>query len=279
MRSLAQQNVTELGGPGSVLSRQKRDHIRLDQLLHRLARTGGREQDLVLLDIYRLVFPHAYAEETVLWPAIRRVLPDGHELTLRIEREHQEINQLAIRLETLEHAAPERREVLDRLVGLLQEDVRDEEDLLLPRLQAAVAAAQLRRLGLAWEAVRLVSPTRPHAIVSRRPPGNVLAALPLAVLDRCRDALDRRLLLVPGTASGVRAVSSVLKRTSHAVEHIPGMKQGEDPSTRIAAKSGQGWSTAAIGTLVIASAAIALARRKGRARGVSGRGGVTGGKR
>jgi hemerythrin superfamily protein len=268
MRSLAQQNVSELGGSGSVLSRQKRDHIRLDQLLRRLALSGGREQDLVLLDIYRLVFPHAYAEETVLWPAIRRVLPDGQELTLRIEREHQEINELATQLETLEHASDQRSEVLGRLVELLQEDVRDEEDMLLPRLQAKLTAAQLRRLGVAWEAVRLVSPTRPHAIVSRRPPGNVLAALPLAILDRCRDALDRRFLVASRPAPGVRAVSSALKRASHAVEHIPGMKQGEDPSTRIASQSGRGWGTAAIGALIIASAAVALARRRGRARGV-----------
>ena len=49
--------------------------------------------------IDRLVFAHAFAEEAVLWPAVRRVLPDGEALTLRIEEEHQEVNELVAALD------------------------------------------------------------------------------------------------------------------------------------------------------------------------------------
>ncbi len=263
MKSLAEQSVAEMGGQGSVLSRQKRDHIRLDQLLHRLGRSHAREQDAVLLDIYRLVFPHAYAEETVLWPVIRRVLPDGEELTLQIELEHQEINQLATRLESLEHGSDERRQMLARLVEVLQEDVRDEEDKLLPRLQMKVTGAQLRRLGIAWDVVRRVSPTRPHPIVSRRPPGNVLSALPLAILDRWRDGVDGRLHRGSGAAtSPLQALSSGLTRASHAVERLPGMRRGEDIATRLDQERSFGWGTAAIATVVAATAVMALTRRR-----------------
>lgn len=261
MNSIAQQSVAEMGGRGSVLSRQKRDHIRLDRLLHRLANARGREQDAVLLKIYRLVFPHAYAEETVLWPVMRRVLPDGHELTLRVEMEHQEINELATRLEGLEHGSSERQRVLDRMVELLQEDVRDEEDLLLPRLQMKLTISQLRRLGLAWEAVRRTSPTRPHALVSRRPPGNVLAALPLTLLDHCRDGVDA--LLHRGFAAPpLRALSSGLTRASHSIERLPGLGRGEDPATRRDRTPRFGWGTAALLAVATASAAVTVARRR-----------------
>ncbi len=91
MKSLAEQTVAELGGHKSVLSRQKRDHVELDRLLHRLSEVTPPEQGPVLRSIYRLVFPHAFAEESVLWPVVRRVLPDGHDLTLQVELEHQEI--------------------------------------------------------------------------------------------------------------------------------------------------------------------------------------------
>ena len=84
-RSIADQSVEELGGPGSVLVRQRRDHIQLDRLLHELPGATGRDQEEVLTRIDRLVFSHAFAEESVLWPVVRRVLPDGEELTLRIE--------------------------------------------------------------------------------------------------------------------------------------------------------------------------------------------------
>ncbi|HEX8374676.1 MAG TPA: hemerythrin domain-containing protein [Geminicoccaceae bacterium] len=264
MNSLAQQSLVELGGRGSVLSRQKRDHIRLDRLLHRLGEVPPGEQPPVLLAIYRLVFPHAFAEESVLWPVMRRLLPDGEELTLRVEREHQQINGLVVRLDALEPASIEHQQLLDRLVELLREDVRDEEDLLLPRLQRELTAAQLRRLGLAWEVVRLIAPTRAHPIVSRRPPGNVLAALPLSLLDRCRDRVDALLHRGAGAAAPqLEALASALARASHAVERLPGMRSGEDPSTRTAQSRRSGWGAAAIATVLAGSFVFALARRGG----------------
>ena len=75
MQSIAGQSGGELGGPISVLYRQRRDHVRLAGYLEALSRSTGTEQQRVLLSIYRLVFPHAFAEEAVLWPVIRRVLP------------------------------------------------------------------------------------------------------------------------------------------------------------------------------------------------------------
>ena len=173
-RSIAHQSDDELGGQGSVLVRQREDHVRLDQLLQELAGTTGRAQEEVLTRIDRLVFSHAFAEESVLWPVMRRVLPDGEELTLRIEQEHQEVNELVSELETLGHDDPRRAQRLSRLVEVLDEDVRDEEDVLLPRLQERLDPHELRALGRRWDLVRRISPTRPHPTVSRRPPGNAL---------------------------------------------------------------------------------------------------------
>jgi len=191
MTSLAHQDLDQLGGRLSILTRQKRDHERLDRLLKRLAHSApGAEEEAALHAIARLVFPHAFAEESVLWPEARRVLPDGEALTLQVEQEHQEVNELWASLERLPSGSPDRSTAIVRLTEVLREDVRDEEDELLPRLQDAVGVRRLRALGVAWEAVRRTAPTRPHPVVSRRPPGNALAALPLTVLDRGRDLLD-----------------------------------------------------------------------------------------
>ncbi|GAA1436518.1 hypothetical protein GCM10009616_36550 [Microlunatus lacustris] len=231
-RSLAEQDVAQLGGRLSVLTRQKQDHVRLDELLHELDAAAPARQDAVLRRIYRLVFPHAFAEEAVLWPVLRRSLPDGPALTLQIEQEHQEVNELVTRLEQLPAGAAGRAAVLDRLVEVLREDVRDEEDQLLPELQDRVSPGRLVTLGLAWEAVRRVAPTRAHPVVARRPPGNAIAAVPLAVLDRARDLVDTVLQSGPGRGGpALERVSRVLTRASHAVEHLPLMRRGEDPST------------------------------------------------
>lgn len=220
------------GGTLSVLTRQKRDHVRLDRLLHELVVTPvGPAQDRVLRRISRLVFPHAFAEESVLWPLMRRVLPDGEPLTRRVEQEHQEVNELWAELERTPAEDPGRQRLLDRLAHVLQEDVRDEEDELLPRLQRQVTTRQLQWLGLAWEVVRLLSPTRPHPVVARRPPGNVIAALPLTITDRGRDALDLLAQHAPVARDRASRASAALGRLGRRIERLAPLRAGEHPST------------------------------------------------
>jgi hemerythrin superfamily protein len=231
-RSIAHQTVAELGGPVSVLARQRADHVELDRLLHELDGTTGREQERVLRRIDQLVFPHAFAEETVLWPVLRRVLPDGDALTLRVEQEHQEVNELVSTLEATSSEDPRRAAVISRLVEVLREDVRDEEDVLLPRLQEALDGGALRRLGVQWEVARRVSPTRPHPTVSRRPPGNALSALPLSLLDRSRDLVDAGAQRAPDRlAPAGRAVSRGLAAVAGLVERMPPARTGDRPPT------------------------------------------------
>ena len=231
MTSLAAQDVDQLGGRWSVLTRQKREHVRLDELLHRLDGPAGDQQREVLTEINRLVFPHAFAEEAVLWPVIRRVLPDGDELTLQVEEEHQQVNELVASLEKEDLDPDTRSRIVARLVVVLREDVRDEEDVLLPRLQEALEPAELRRLGIAWEVVRRISPTRPHPVVSRRPPGNALAALPLTVIDRTRDRLDQVARRLPAARSPLTSVSRSLARVAGVLEHSPAFRAGEHAGT------------------------------------------------
>jgi len=264
--SLAAQDRHQLGGRLSILSRQKADHVALNRMLEQLAKLPDARRDALLRRIDRLVFPHAFAEEAVLWPVIRRVLPDGPALTLRIEQEHQEINELVTRLEDLPPGSVAHRQTLDRIVLLLREDVRDEEDALLPRLQMYLSVTQLRLLGLAWEAVRRIAPTRPHPVVSRRPPGNILSALPLSVLDRSRDGVDRLIQHGGWPARPLEAISRALTGMAHGLEEMPGLRRGEDPSTRIARRPDrQGrWGLLAVAALSVAG--VVAYRRSGLAR-------------
>jgi hemerythrin-like domain-containing protein len=190
-RTIEDQTTEELGGSGSVLARQRRDHAEMDRLMDRYrALPDGEERERVLKQTVQLVFSHAFAEETVLWPVVRRsVGDDGEALTSRVEEEHQQINDLVADIERLSPGDPEREEKVRRVFALIRQDIRDEEDLVLPRLQEAVDSEQLRRLGTAWEAVRKSAPTHPHPVVPRRPPGNAVLGVPLGVYDRLRDVL------------------------------------------------------------------------------------------
>ena len=149
-----------------------------------------------------------------------------------MEREHQEVNELVTDLESMRPEDPQRSITLARLTEVLREDVRDEEDVLLPRLQSAITRSRLIGLGVAWEVVRRVAPTRAHPVVARRPPGNVLAALPLSVIDRLRDRVDHRIEQEPGRHRPRLATASrMLTALAHRVEELPPLKRGEHPAT------------------------------------------------
>ena len=233
MKSIAEQSVEELGGSRSVLALQKRDHVQLDRLLTELSDADtAAAQDGVMTRINRLVFSHAFAEEAVLWPALRRHLPDGEALTLQVEQEHQEVNELVTTLERTDADDPAREQLLQRLIDVLRQDVRDEEDELLPRLQESVDGAELRRLGGYWLLVRRTAPTRPHPVVARRPPGNVLSALPLSAIDRSRDLLDHGARRAPApVASTLQHASRALAVVAGRAERLGPFRRGEHDST------------------------------------------------
>jgi len=201
-------------------------------MLRQLPETSGVERDQLINRICRLVFSHAFAEEAVLWPALRRSLEAGEDLTARVEREHQEITELVAALEQTAPDDPERPQLIHRTAAMLRQDVRDEEDVLLPRLQEAVDTRTLRRLGVTWEIVRRTAPTRTHPIVSRRPPGQTLSALPLSITDRLRDSLDEAARRLPPRARpALASVSDRVGAVARRIEQLPPLQRGERPET------------------------------------------------
>ena len=233
--SIARQDEAQMGGPVSILTLQRRDHVRLDRLMDRARATratGGVEHEVTLRAIARLVFTHAFAEEAVLFPAARKVLPEGDPLSLHIEQEHQEVNELVARLDRSSPSDPEHADLMERAFVALDEDVRSEEDELLPRLQQELTVLQLQLLGLQWGLLRLTSPTRPHPVVSRRPPGQVLSALPLTFLDRARDRLQQLGEALGGRGAGVLGtVDQALAGAAGAVERMPIIRTGQRSET------------------------------------------------
>ncbi|WP_432511809.1 hemerythrin domain-containing protein [Kineococcus sp. SYSU DK001] len=192
LRSVADQTEHERGGPGSILSRQSRDHAELDELMRSYDRASGpAERGRIVAQVGERALRHAFAEETVLFPAYRKFLAgDDDELTRHIEGDHQTVNEALERLQSADPAADGYDEVVRHTFAVIRHDAHDEEDDLLPRLQQAVGVEELRSIGAAWEVQRRLSPTRPHPRIPREPPGNALAAVPLAVTDRVKDALD-----------------------------------------------------------------------------------------
>jgi hypothetical protein len=155
-----------------------------------------------------------------------------HKGSLQIERDHQEVDELVARLDSSSTKGSGQSELLCRTFAVLDHDVRTEEDDLLPRLQQVLSPRQLRFLGLRWELVRRISPTRPHPVVSRRPPGQTLSALPLTMLDRSRDRLQQLDELTHHRLTRpLSTLDWILAAAAGWVERLPVMQRGERPDT------------------------------------------------
>ena len=75
MGSLTEQAAEEMGGPLSVLTRQRRDHARLDRMPGQLPQVTGADEDELLNRICRLVFSHAFARSRSCGPRCGGICP------------------------------------------------------------------------------------------------------------------------------------------------------------------------------------------------------------
>ena len=132
---------------------------------------------------------HSVAEEMYLYPAARRALPDGDQVADRGIEEHADIERI---LKDLEGVDPADR-MFDELIGRLYVDVQDhvarEERELLPRVQDACDADELRELGELVARTNAAAPTRPHPSAPDTPPQDLVLAPGTGMIDKLRDAL------------------------------------------------------------------------------------------
>jgi hemerythrin superfamily protein len=176
----------------SIAELLRRDHTYMEQLLLRYDAQGPQERRDTFRELVDLVVPHAFAEETVLFPAARRAdRSQGEALTAHIETEHQGVNDLLKQMERLAPGNPDFEQRVPELFALLRAGARDEEDRLLPMLAERLDETRLEHLGRSWALAKKAAPNRAHPALPRRPPVNVLASIPLYFVDRLRGLFAR----------------------------------------------------------------------------------------
>jgi hypothetical protein len=231
--SLDLQSLEGLGGTRGILAHRTRDRIDLDRLVHRVDVSTGDRRRKHLKQPCRLIFPDAIIGEPVSRPPIRRRIPDGEQLRFEIERGHQGICERFSSLDGLRNDDPRRQCLWERIETPVRGNVRDEDSRLLPILQQRASRWTFIQLGSTCEAVRQTARTRPHPVVARQPLGNVAAAVSLTLNDRSRKIVDRAARRLRGsTRTGCQPVGAGLARFAGAVEHMPAVTGGGDPSTR-----------------------------------------------
>ncbi|NJQ05579.1 hemerythrin domain-containing protein [Streptomyces lonarensis] len=179
--------MTDRGG--YLIAELTADHRALEELLVRLhvanvPRDRRRSADELTVAVVR----HTLAEQHHLHPAVRLYVPDGETV---VEREARSRTRTESLLEALEGEPPGGAGFRSLLAGLrraMTEHVREQEELLFPRVTASLATRQLRRLG---ERVRQDGARARHT-ADLSPPPTPLAGTAVSLVDRAHLVLTGR---------------------------------------------------------------------------------------
>lgn len=182
---------TMLATGSDVVSFLKSQHDEIKELFARVREVRGEERADAFYSLRRLLAVHETAEEEIVHPVARRVLPDGAEI---IEKRLQEEHEAKTALAALESVDVESAE-FDEKIEALQRDViahaESEEREEFSRLADALDQTKLERMRKAAEIAEKVAPTRPHPGVESAV-ANIFAGPFASMVDRVRDALENK---------------------------------------------------------------------------------------
>jgi hemerythrin superfamily protein len=138
--------------------------------------------------LVRLLAVHETAEEEIIHPMARRMMPDGDEMVDDRLREEREAKKKLARLERMDPQSPAFLTALDELRVAVLTHARAEERHEFYRLRDELSDAQRRGLAAAVKVAEAVAPTHPHPGVESAT-ANLLLGPVAAVADRVRDLI------------------------------------------------------------------------------------------
>jgi hemerythrin superfamily protein len=179
---------TMISTGSDVIAFLKGQHQEIKALFNQVDATEGDERSEAFYALRRLLAVHETAEEEIVHPVARRVLPDGEAVIKMRLREENEAKKVLSTLESLELDSAEFDTQFAKfaasVIGHAESEERDEFERLADHLDQSKLEAMRRAVKLAES----IAPTRPHAGVESAL-GNVLVGPFASMLDRARDAL------------------------------------------------------------------------------------------
>jgi hemerythrin superfamily protein len=174
-----------------VISFLKQQHEEIKGLLETVSTTHGEQRGKAFYALRRLLAVHETAEEEIVHPVARRVLPDGNLVIDARLREENAAKKVLGELEDLNVDSVEFETKFSGLKADVMAHADSEERSEFERLGSHLDPERLARMRKAAEIAEAIAPTRPHAGVES-PLANMLVGPFAAMLDRSRDALARK---------------------------------------------------------------------------------------
>lgn len=164
-------------------------HNEIKQMFTRVSSAQAAQKEDLFHDLVRMLAVHENAEEVVVHPAARDMIPNGDTIVGERLQEESDAKRALANLYDLGIDHPE----FDRHLSVLAESVvthaTEEEQREFSQLRMHGDSDRLRRIATAFEAAEAVVPTRPHPAAGESATVNLMVGPPTAVFDKIRDAM------------------------------------------------------------------------------------------
>lgn len=142
----------------------KADHKEVAKLFaefEKKATTPARKRKIVTEVLSKLTV-HTYLENEVMYPEVRRLVPDIEEDILESYEEHHVVDLLAVELEAMDDTDERYFPKFTVLMENVRHHVKEEEDEWFPKVRDALSRTDLREIGTRMAELRPTAPTKPE---------------------------------------------------------------------------------------------------------------------
>ena len=130
-----------------VVTLIKDDHQKLESVFKKLESAEPAEIRDLLQQVASLLIPHSKAEEQVVYPAIKRIVPSEESDVDDGLAEHQHVEETLTQLLASDPEAPGVDGLIAAMIGEVRHHVEEEEVEILPAFSDAATNQQLSELG------------------------------------------------------------------------------------------------------------------------------------
>lgn len=122
----------------------EKDHRKVEGLFERYKESGDKS---VVKQICAELMVHTAIEEKVVYPVLASDVPNGRQMERHAESEHKEVEDAIKQMMRLGYEGAEVDDLMQKVIGGVTEHVQEEENEVLPAMEASISRDKLEQLG------------------------------------------------------------------------------------------------------------------------------------
>ncbi|HUJ65929.1 MAG TPA: hemerythrin domain-containing protein [Acidimicrobiales bacterium] len=175
----------------SIVAKLLQDHQEVKQLFSRMDQTSPAQAREMFWELTNDLVRHEVAEEEIVYPEVRKSVPNGDRLADARIKEQSKAEELLAEMEKAGTDDPQFSSRLQKLQKAVLEHAEKEETLVFEPLGQHLDQDRLEQLGSRYDKAKAAAPTHPHPSAPDTPPGNMALGPVAALVDRARDAMHK----------------------------------------------------------------------------------------